>query len=63
MKICRVIFSTNRPEFLIPTLESHQKYIDFGDHEVYGIFIDDYPKDRNDKLIIDLAKKSGFNEI
>ena len=62
MKICRVIFSTNRPEFLIPTLESHQKYIDFGDHEVYGIFIDDYPKDRNDKLIIDLAKKSGFNE-
>jgi hypothetical protein len=63
MKICRVIFSTNRPEFLIPTLESHQKYIDFGDHEVYGIFIDDYPKDRNDKLIIDLAKRSGFNEV
>ena len=50
MKICRVIFSTNRPEFLIPTLESHQKYIDFGDHEVYGIFIDDYPKDRNDEV-------------
>jgi GT2 family glycosyltransferase len=62
MKICRVIFSTNRPEFLIPTLESHQKYIDFGDHEVYGIFIDDYPKDRDDKLIVELAKKYGFNE-
>jgi hypothetical protein len=62
MKICRVIFSTNRPEFLIPTLESHQKYIDFGEHEVYGIFIDDYPQGRDDNQIVELAKKYGFNE-
>jgi hypothetical protein len=63
MKICRVIFSTNRPEFLIPTLDSHSKFIDFGDHEVYGIFIDDYPQNRNDEKITEIAKKYGFNHI
>jgi len=63
MKICRVIFSTNRLEFLIPTLESHKKFIDFGNHEVYGIFIDDYPQDRDDNKITEIAKEYGFDKI
>jgi hypothetical protein len=63
MKICRVVFSTNRPEFLIPTLKSHKEMIDFGDHEVHGILIDDYPKDRADDYFINLAQKYGFNEL
>lgn len=63
MKICRIIFSTNRLEFLIPTLESHRKFIDFGEHEVHGIFIDDYPQGRNDSQMIEIAKEYGFNEV
>lgn len=63
MKICRVIFSSNRFEFLIPTLQSHEEFINFGDHEVYSIFIDDYPIRRYDNAIIDIAKKYGFNEV
>jgi len=63
MKICRVVFSTNRPEFLIPTLESHKKFIDFGNHEVHSILIDDYPKDRDNQDMINLAKQYDFNEL
>lgn len=61
-KICKIIFSTNRIEYLTKTLES-QKHIDFGDHEVEGIFFDDYPKGRNDKLITTLVKSYGYNEV
>jgi hypothetical protein len=63
MKICRVIFSANRFEFLIPTLQSHEQFVNFGDNEVYSIFIDDYPMRRYDNAIIDTAKKYGFNEV
>jgi hypothetical protein len=63
MKICRVVFSTNRLEFLVPTLYSHQQNIDFGDHEVYSILIDDYPNNRHDMALADLVKKFDFDEI
>lgn len=63
MKICRVVFSTNRLEFLIPTLQSHKHCIDFGDHEVHHILIDDYPKDRNNSQMIELAKQFDFNQL
>jgi len=63
MKICKLMFSVNRLEYLIPTLESTDKYIDWGDHEVDGIFIDDMPTDRNDKEIFNLACKYGYNNI
>ncbi len=63
MKICRVVFSTNRLEYLMPTLESHRDMIDFGEHEVYSIFIDDYPLNRDDDKIISIAKKFKFDEV
>ena len=63
MKICKIIWSTNRLEYLIPTLESSSKFINWGDHEVYGIFIDDMPTDRNDNFLMDLAKSHGYNYI
>jgi len=62
-KICRIVFSTNRLEFLIPTLQSHEEFVDFGDNEVDNILIDDYPLNRYDNAIIDIAKKYNFNEV
>ena len=61
-KICKVIFSTNRLEYLTRTLET-QHLLDFGNHEVHGIFFDDFPKGRNNTLISTLAKAYGYNEI
>lgn len=63
MRICKVIFSTNRVDYLVPTLESFHKNLDFGNHEVYGIFIDDYPSGRNDGFIEAIAKKYGYNHV
>jgi len=62
MKICQVIFSTNRLEYLIPTLKS-QSNLNFYGCDVHKIFIDDYPKTRNDLLISELVKLHGYNEI
>ena len=63
MKICKVIFSTNRIPYLTKTLESTKNMVDFGDHEVDGIFIDDYPKDRDDDYIRNLAHSYGYNNV
>ena len=63
MKICKIIWSTNRLEYLIPTLETARKYVDWGDHEVDGIFIDDMPTDRDDELIETIAKSHGYNNV
>ena len=63
MKICKLMFSVNRLEYLIPTLESTDKFIDWGDHEVDGIFIDDMPTDRDDEKVFNLAYKYGYNNI
>jgi hypothetical protein len=61
-KICQVIFSTNRLEYLIPTLKA-QKNLNFYGCDVHKIFIDDYPKTRNNELITELVKLYGYNEI
>lgn len=63
MKICKTIWSTNRLEYLIPTLQTSDEFIDWGDHEVDGIFIDDMPTDRNDDTIRSLAESYGYNYI
>lgn len=57
------MWSTNRPEFLIPTLETASKYVDWGDHEVDGVFIDDMPTDRDDDLIRSIAESHGYNHV
>lgn len=61
-KICQVIFSTNRLEYLIPTLRA-QKNLNFSGCEVHKIFIDDYPRTRNNSMITELVKLHGYNEV
>jgi len=62
-KVCKVIWSTNRLEYLIPTLKSQRSMLDFSGCEVHGIFIDDMPKNRHDGTVYELAKMFGYNEI
>jgi hypothetical protein len=62
MKICHVVFSTNRIEFLKKTFEA-QKKIDYSGVEVHKLFIDDYPMGRNDDFVTKFAKSNGYNEI
>jgi hypothetical protein len=61
-KICQAIFSTNRIEYLTKTLVA-QRNLDFTGCSVDRIFIDDFPKNRNDLIIETLAKTFGYNEI
>lgn len=61
-KICQVIFSTNRLEFLSKTLQQ-QHNLNFQGCTVDKIFIDDFPKGRNDMLVTELARCFGYNEI
>lgn len=61
-KICHIIFSTNRLEYLIPNLRS-QYNLNFYNCDVDKIFIDDYPKTRNNNLIKSLVNIYGFKEI
>lgn len=60
-KICHVIFSTNRLEYLIPSLRSIHN-LNFYDCKVDRIFFDDYPLTRNNNLLYSLIKLYGFNE-
>lgn len=50
-KVAVLFFSTSRYEYLFPMLESFEKNVDFEGTEVYKIFIDDYPKNRDDYFI------------
>ena len=61
-KICQVIFSTNRLEYLLPTLEA-QRNLNYHGCEVHKIFIDDYPKTRDDTYTTELVKSYGYDEI
>lgn len=63
MKILHVIFSTNRINYLEKTLYTQEKYLDFSGLEVHKLLIDDYPLNRDDSIIINLAKKYNFKEI
>ena len=59
MKILHVMFSTNRIKYLIPTLES-LKNLDYGDHQVDKLIIDDYPRNRNPAIFDLISKVYGF---
>lgn len=63
MKVCKIIWSTNRLEYLIPTLKSQHEMLDFSGCEVHGIFMDDMPKNRHDGTMYELAKMFGYDEI
>lgn len=59
MKILHVIFSCNRLRYLFPTLNS-LKNVDYGNHEVRKIIIDDYPRTRNNAIFDLIGKMYGF---
>lgn len=61
-KVCQVIFSTNRLEYLIPSLDS-QRNLNYYGCDVHRVFIDDYPKTRNNILIKSLLDLHNFDEI
>lgn len=63
MKVCKVLWSTNRLEYLIPTLKAQRDFLDFSGCEVEGIFIDDMPKGRHDGTMFELVKNFGYTEI
>ena len=44
MKITIFFFSANRLEFLIPSLDSFFKHVNFGKNEIYSVLIDDYQR-------------------
>lgn len=60
-KVCQCIFSTNRPEYLTRTLDSHAKF-DFTECEVERVFFDDFPQDRDDSAILKLVQSHGYFE-
>lgn len=55
MNILHVIFSTNRIKYLTKSIESW-KNLDYGNHNVTRLLIDDYPMTRNDS-IFELLRK------
>lgn len=63
MNITILFFSTNRPEYLFPTLESFHSKINFGNLKLNKIFIDDYPKGRNNSLFHKIQCKYDFNKL
>ena len=60
MKILHVIFSCNRLKYLCPTLNS-LKNLDYGDHQIDRLIVDDYPRTRNDSIFDLLCKTHNFN--
>lgn len=61
-KICKIIFSTNRLEYLEKTLKA-QSNLDFTGCSVHGLFFDDYPTNRDNKYITELVNKYGYSEV
>jgi hypothetical protein len=62
MKICHVVFSSNRLEYLEKTLSSN-KSLNYGNLNVDTVLIDDYPFNRNDDLIKETCKKYKINTV
>jgi hypothetical protein len=63
IKICMLIFTTSRYEYLLPVLESVHKNLDFDDMEIYKIMIDDYPARRNEETLITLKNKYNIDKL
>jgi hypothetical protein len=61
-RVAHVIFSTNRLEYLEPTLTSTQQ-LDWSGCQVDRWFWDDYPQGRDDQHITQLAASHGFDRV
>ena len=59
MKILHIVFSCNRIKYLTRTLESW-KNLDYGNHQVDRLVIDDYPNNRNSAIFDLLGKAHNF---
>ena len=59
MKILHVVFSCNRIKYLTKSLESWEN-LDYGDHQVDRLLIDDYPRNRNEAIFDLLGKAHNF---
>lgn len=62
MKICHVVFSSNRLEYLKKTLDSNSN-LDYCGIDVEKILIDDYPINRNDNDLKVIAEKYKINKL
>lgn len=62
MKILHVIFSCNRIKYLTRSLDS-LRLLDYGNHQVDRLIVDDYPRTRNNAIFDLLCKAYGFNSI
>tara|TARA_Y100001938_G_scaffold29079_1_gene39263 strand:+ start:7961 stop:8746 length:786 start_codon:yes stop_codon:yes gene_type:complete len=63
MNVTVLFFSTNRLEYLVPTLKSFEENIDFSGCNVNKIFIDDYPKDRDNSIFQKIKKDYNIDEL
>jgi hypothetical protein len=64
MKICIIILTDGRNDYLAKTLESLESNVVFPeDAEVYKIMVDDWPADRDLKTLKKLAKKYGIDKL
>lgn len=61
MKVLHVIFSANRFTYLARTLATLRN-LDWTGVERHGLFFDDYPLNRDDQLIQEMAWEAGFDE-
>lgn len=61
MKICIIVFSTNRMDYLPQALAS-QALLNFEGHTVDRLIIDDWPDGRNDDAFRWLVNEHGYNQ-
>lgn len=62
MKICHVVFSTNRLEYLKKTFDAQKKF-DYSGLDVHKLFIDDYPMGRDDIFLEEFVRSNGYSEV
>ena len=62
MKICHVVFSSNRIDYLKRTLESHKK-LDYCNNKVDRLLVDDYPLGRNENIFFEIAKTYSIDKL
>ena len=58
MKILHVTFSSNRLQYLTKSIDTW-RLLDYGNHEVHRLIVDDYPRTRNDHIFNLIGKTHG----
>uniref|UniRef100_A0A6C0CJ30 Glycosyltransferase 2-like domain-containing protein n=1 Tax=viral metagenome TaxID=1070528 RepID=A0A6C0CJ30_9ZZZZ len=62
-KVTVIFFSTNRLQYLLPTLDSFDRQVDFTNTTTYKILCDDYPKDRDPKIFEMIQQRYSIDEL